>query len=182
MALVESAQPASATTTGSRPLSAQVTSSSRQAAPVTARYVILKRLARKDGGARYLALVHIGPGLDLRVSRHGRRIHDRRRAGNPPSSAPQRPAIRPGPPPQLRRVPPRESSKEIRKHTIIDHPVAACPDAARHLAAARRASRIRRRLEQHRSALRQLGPWARRGVQRHPPVTGGHGLSAKGGH
>jgi hypothetical protein len=29
-------------------------------------------------------------------------------------------------------VPPRESSKEVRRHPTVDHPVAACPDAARH--------------------------------------------------
>jgi ATP-dependent RNA helicase HelY len=57
----------------------------------------------------------------------------------------------------LRRVPPRASSKEVRKHPLVDHAVAACPDAARHLAAARRALRIRRRLEQHRAALRSSG-------------------------
>jgi ATP-dependent RNA helicase HelY len=57
----------------------------------------------------------------------------------------------------LRKVPRRESSKELRKHPVIDHPVAACPDASRHLAAARRAERTRRRLEQHRSARRRSG-------------------------
>jgi ATP-dependent RNA helicase HelY len=57
----------------------------------------------------------------------------------------------------LRKVPPRTSSKEVRKHPLVDHPVAACPDAARHLAAARRALRTRKRLEQLRAARRSSG-------------------------
>jgi ATP-dependent RNA helicase HelY len=40
---------------------------------------------------------------------------------------------------------------------VIDHPVAACPDAARHLAAARRVIRTRRKLEQYRTAKRSSG-------------------------
>jgi ATP-dependent RNA helicase HelY len=40
---------------------------------------------------------------------------------------------------------------------VVDHPVAGCPDAARHLAAARRAVRTRRKLEQYRSARRSSG-------------------------
>ncbi len=121
------------------------------------RYVILKRLARKDGGARYLVLATSG-----RVSTIGYRdvVDGSSIVAELEIPLPVRPKdrryvqdlLR-----TLRRVPPRESSKEIRKHPIIDHPVAGCPDAARHLAAARRAVRIRRRLEQYRSARRSSG-------------------------
>jgi ATP-dependent RNA helicase HelY len=117
------------------------------------RYVILKRLARKDGGARYLVLSTSG-----RVSTIGYRdvVDGSAIVAELEIPLPVRPKdrrytqdlLR-----TLRRVPPRESSKEIRKH----HPVAGCPDGARHLAASRRAVRIRRRLEQYRSARRSSG-------------------------
>jgi ATP-dependent RNA helicase HelY len=116
------------------------------------RYLILKRLARKEGGARYLALSTSGRVSTIRYKdivegssvaaeldvplpvkpKDGRYVQDLLRS--------------------LRRVPPRESSKEVRQHRVVEHPVAGCPDAARHLAAARRAVRVRRRLEQYRSA------------------------------
>jgi ATP-dependent RNA helicase HelY len=40
---------------------------------------------------------------------------------------------------------------------LVEHPVAECPDASRHLAASRRANRVRRRLEQHRALRRSSG-------------------------
>ncbi len=121
------------------------------------RYLILKRLARKDGGARYLVLATSG-----RVSTIGYRdiVDGSTIAGELEVPLPVRPKdrryvqdlMR-----ALRRLPPRESTKQIRKHPVIDHPVAGCPDASRHLAAARRAQRTRRKLEQYRSARRSAG-------------------------
>ena len=121
------------------------------------RYLILKRLARKDGGARYLVLATSG-----RVSTIGYRdiVDGSTIAGEMEVPLPVRPKdrryvqdlMR-----ALRKLPPRESSKLIRKHPVIDHPVAGCPDASRHLAAARRAQRTRRKLEQYRSARRSSG-------------------------
>ena len=121
------------------------------------RYLILKRLARKDGGARYLVLATSG-----RVSTIGYRdiVAGSTIVGEVEIPLPVRPKdrryvqdlLR-----VLRRLSPRESSKEIRKHPVIDHPVAGCPDASRHLAAARRAQRTRRKLEHHRSARRGSG-------------------------
>lgn len=121
------------------------------------RHLVLKRLARKDGGARYLVLATSG-----RVSTIGYRdiVEGSTIAGELEVPLPVRPRdrryvqdlLR-----MLRRVPPGESSKEIRKHPIVDHPVAGCPDAPRHLAAARRVQRTRRRLEQYRSARRGSG-------------------------
>jgi ATP-dependent RNA helicase HelY len=121
------------------------------------RYLVLKRLARKDGGARYLVLATSG-----RVSTLGYRdvVGGSSIAGELEVPLPVRPKdrryvqdlLR-----SLRRVPPRESSKEVRRHPVIDHPVAGCPDAARHLAAARRANRTRRKLEQYREARRGSG-------------------------
>jgi ATP-dependent RNA helicase HelY len=121
------------------------------------RYLILKRLARKDGGARYLALSTSG-----RVStiRYKDIIEGSTIAAELDVPLPVKPKdrryvqdlLR-----SLRKVPPRESSKEVRRHPTVDHPVAACPDAARHLAAARRALRTRRRLDQYRAARRSSG-------------------------
>ncbi len=121
------------------------------------RYLILKRLARKDGGARYLVLATSG-----RVSTIGFRdiVDGSTIPGELEVPLPVRPKdrryvqdlLR-----TLRRMPPRESTKEIRRHPVIDHPVAGCPDASRHLAAARRAQRTRRRLEQFRSVRRSSG-------------------------
>jgi ATP-dependent RNA helicase HelY len=121
------------------------------------RHLVMKRLARKDGGARYLVLSTSG-----RVSTIGYRdvVDGSTVAGELEVPLPLRPKdrryvqdlLR-----LLRKVPPLESTKQIRKHPVIDHPVAECPDASRHLAAARRAARIRRRLEQYRAARRGSG-------------------------
>jgi ATP-dependent RNA helicase HelY len=121
------------------------------------RYAILKRLARKDGGARYLVLSTTG-----RVSTIGFKdiIDGSTVAGELDVLLPVRPKDRRYVQDMLRllrKVPPRQSTKEIRKHPVIDHPVAGCPDAARHVAAARRAVRTRRKVEQYRTARRNSG-------------------------
>ena len=121
------------------------------------RYLILKRLARKDGGARYLALSTSGRVSTIRYKDiiQGSTIVAEVEVPIPVKPKDRRyvqDLLR-----SLRRVPPRESSKEVRKHPIVEHPVASCPDAARHLAAARRALRIRKRLEQHLAARRSSG-------------------------
>ncbi len=121
------------------------------------RYAVLKRLARKDGGARYLVLSSSG-----RVSTIGYRdgVQGSTIAGEIEVPLPVKPKdrryvqdlVR-----LLRKMPPRPTSKEPKKHPVIDHPVADCPDAVRHLSAARRAARTRRRLEQIRAAQRMSG-------------------------
>ena len=121
------------------------------------RYAILKRLARKDGGARYLVLSTTG-----RVSTIGYRdiVDGSTVAGELEVPLPVQPKDRRYVQDLLRilrKVPPRQSTKEIRRDPVIDHPVADCPDAARHLAAARRVVRTRRKLEQYRTARRSSG-------------------------
>jgi len=121
------------------------------------RYAILRRLARKDGGARYLVLSTSG-----RVTTIGYKdiVDGSTIAGELEVPMPVRhkdrryiqDVLR-----LLRKVPPRQTSKEIRKHPVIDHPVAGCPDASRHLAALRRAVRTRRKLEQYRTVRRSSG-------------------------
>lgn len=121
------------------------------------RYVVLKRLSSKNGGARYLVLSTTG-----RVSTMGyRQIPDTSQAvARIDLPQPFRPrdrrfvqdTVR-----LLRKVPPREGQKGPRAHLSVDHPVADCPDAAHHVSALRRARRLRIRLEQHRSMLRATG-------------------------
>ncbi len=120
------------------------------------RYVVLKRLARKDGGTRYLVLSTSG-----RVSTLSNReiLSGSRRAGTLDLPVPIRPrerrfvqeTLR-----RLRKLPPREGTKR-RADPVVSHPVAACPDAARHLGAARRAKKLERKLEQYRNARRTSG-------------------------
>jgi ATP-dependent RNA helicase HelY len=121
------------------------------------RYAVLRRLARKDGGARYLVLATSG-----RVSTIGHRdivdgsiIAGELEVPQPVKHKDRRyiqDLLR-----LLRKLPPRQTTKEIRRHPVVDHPVAGCPDASRHLAAARRAARTRRKLEQLRAARRSSG-------------------------
>jgi len=121
------------------------------------RYVVLKRLSSKNGGARYLVLSTSG-----RVSTIGyRQIPDASEAvATIDLPQPFRPrdhrfvqdTVR-----ALRKVPPGRSGRGPRSHMTVEHPVAECPDAAHHVSALRRARRIRTRLEQHRSLRRSSG-------------------------
>ena len=125
--------------------------------PRDGRYLVLRRLARKDDGARYLVLSTSG-----RVSTLGYRDVV---AGSVVSAEIELPS---GFRPKdrrfiqdtmrlLRKLPPASSNRHPRAPSGVDHPVAACPDAARHLAAQRRVLRTRRRIEQQRGALRASG-------------------------
>lgn len=121
------------------------------------RYVVLKRLARKGTGARYLVVGTSGrvSTLNYREILDGSSV-----AGEIDLPIPLKPkdrrftqeTMR-----RLRKVPPRESTQRRTSSQRIDHPVAECPDAASHLAAARKAVKTRRRLEQLRTARRNAG-------------------------
>ncbi|MDX1468425.1 MAG: DEAD/DEAH box helicase [Acidimicrobiia bacterium] len=120
------------------------------------RYAVLKRLSSK-GGARYLVLSTSGRVSTLSY----RQIPETSQtAGRIELSVPFKPrdrkfiqeTLR-----KLRRVKQRRSNRSPRIHTLVEHPVAECPDAARHVAALRKARRIRRRLDQYRSSLRSTG-------------------------
>ena len=125
--------------------------------PRDGRYTVLKRLARKNGSARYLVLSTSG-----RVSTVGSREipSASRRAGKLDLPTPLKPrdrrfvqeTLR-----RLRKVPPVNSDRSPQRRMLVEHPVAECPDASRHLAASRRANRVRRRLEQHRALRRSSG-------------------------
>ena len=121
------------------------------------RYAVLKRLARKNGSARYLVVSTSG-----RVSTVGSReiSSGSRTSGKIRLPVPLKPrdrrfvqeTVR-----RLRKVPPRDSDRAPKKHTVVEHPVAECPDASRHVAALRRANHVRRRLEQHRALRARSG-------------------------
>ncbi|MCZ6737131.1 MAG: DEAD/DEAH box helicase [Actinobacteria bacterium] len=125
--------------------------------PRDGRYTVLKRLAPKNGSARYLVLSTSG-----RVSTVGSREipSASRRAGKLDLPTPLKPrdrrfvqeTLR-----RLRKVPPVISDGSPQRRKLVEHPVAECPDASRHLAASRRANRVRRRLEQHRALRRSSG-------------------------
>ncbi|HIE21975.1 MAG TPA: DEAD/DEAH box helicase [Acidimicrobiia bacterium] len=121
------------------------------------RYAILKRLAGKGGGIRYLVLSTSG-----RVSTVGFRdiTAGSRVVGVIDLPSPLRPkdrrflqeSVR-----RLRKLSPREPRDVSPKRRAVGHPVAECLDAARHLDALRRARRTRRLLEQHRTLRRSSG-------------------------
>ena len=121
------------------------------------RYVVLKRLSSKNGGARYLVLSTSG-----RVSTLGQRQipETSEKVGDLELPRPFRPrdrrfiqqTLR-----MLRKVPPGRSVRAPRAHVKVDHPVAECPDAAHHVSALRRARRLRMRLDQQRVMRRTSG-------------------------
>ena len=121
------------------------------------RYAVLKRLSSKDGGSRYLVLSTTG-----RVSTLGyKQITDPSRlAGSIELPSPFKPRDRrfvQQMVKRLRKIPQPNGADTSMGHMLVDHPVAECPDAARHLSALRRANRVRRKLDQHRRLHRSSG-------------------------
>jgi len=120
------------------------------------RYLVLRRLARKDDGTRYLVMSTSG-----RVSTLGYRdiVDGSLVSGEVELPGTFRPRDRRFVNDTLRllRKVPSASNRAARAHPTVDHPVATCPDASRHLAAARRAGRTRRRIEAQQTANRISG-------------------------
>ncbi len=156
LALVESAQPTrhadSIASTLSEGAVVDVAGGARQG-----RYVVLKRLARKNG-ARYLVLSTSG-----RVSTLGYReiVAGSTHVGSMRLPRPMKPRDRRFAQETLRRlrkVPSEpKSTSRTPPNPLTNHPVASCPDAKRHLAAARQVKRLGRKLEQHRANRRSSG-------------------------
>src|SRR3990170_2627450 len=118
------------------------------------RYLVLRRLARKDDGMRYLVMSTSG-----RVSTLGFRdiVDGSLVTGEvelPGSFRPRDRRFVNDTLRLLRKIPPSVSDRAPRSDSTVDHPVATCPDASRHLAAARRAARTRRRVEAQQTARR----------------------------
>lgn len=121
------------------------------------RYAVLKKLSHKDGGVRYLVLSTSG-----RVSTIGNReiLHGTKIAGQIDLPGQVRPRDRrflQETRRRLRRLPVAPTTKTRGSNKGISHPVAECPDAARHVEAARKAERTRRKVEQLRSVMRARG-------------------------
>jgi len=122
------------------------------------RYAVLKKLAPKNGAIRYLVLSTSG-----RVSTLGHRQMrgDSRVSGEIELPVPFKPRDRRFTQETLRRLRKAPAKADPRSSRArVSHPVAACPDAARHVEALRRAARAGRRLER-RQAQR---PGAGRGL------------------
>lgn len=120
------------------------------------RYVVLKRLPRKDG-ARYLVLSTSG-----RVSTIGYKeiVSGSSHAAELDLQRPVRPRDRKyiqGTLRTLRKLPAPGKRATARSAPELSHPVASCPAASRHLASARRAKKLARKLEQYRTARRSSG-------------------------
>jgi ATP-dependent RNA helicase HelY len=121
------------------------------------RYAVLRRLSHKDGGVRYLVLSTSG-----RVSTIGNReiIHGTKIAGQIDLPGQVRPRDRrflQETRRRLRRLPVVSTTKTRESNKGIRHPVAECPDAVRHVEAARKAERTRHKVEQLRSVMRARG-------------------------
>ncbi len=117
------------------------------------RYAVLKRLSHKNGEVRYLVLSTSG-----KVSTIGNReiLRGAKIAGQinlPGQVRPRDRRFLQDTRRRLRRLPAAVASKTRKSN----HPVAECPDAARHVEAARKAERVRRKVEQFRSVMRARG-------------------------
>jgi ATP-dependent RNA helicase HelY len=126
--------------------------------PRQGRYLVLRRIRREGGGMKLLALSTSGRSIAL----GGKEVV----AGSAKSAtldlpAPFRPRDRRFQQDALRALRKVRStpgtSASPRAESNIDHPVAACPDAAVHLRWELRARRTRRRVDQMRAHLRQGG-------------------------
>lgn len=121
------------------------------------RYAVLRRLSSKDDGVRYLVLSTSGRVSTLRF----RDITAASQAlGKISLPTPFKPRDRRFINETLRRlrgVPSKRSDRSPQTHRLIEHPVADCPDASRHLAALRRVNRLNRRLEQQIAVTRGSG-------------------------
>lgn len=123
--------------------------------PRAGRFVVLKRLARREREPRVVALSTSGKTATL-----GRRevVAGTQKVGVLDLARPYRARdrrleqdlLR-----RLRKIPPTGPAVVSRPH--VDHPVAACPDAEAHLGALRRARRTARRIERLRAELDRVG-------------------------
>ena len=122
------------------------------------RYAVLKRLSSKNGGSRYLVLSSSGRVTTLGWKQISGASHEVGSIDLPHPFKPRdrrfiQEALR-----RVRRIPPRKSSRSpVPRPSLVEHPVAECPDASRHLAAIRRLARARKKLEQHRALRRSSG-------------------------
>jgi ATP-dependent RNA helicase HelY len=112
------------------------------------RYVVLRRLPAKDHGIRYMVLATSGRVSTIRF----RDITEASfRVGRITLPTPFKPRDRRFVQQTLRhlsKLPPSKAARSPKTKALIDHPVAFCPDAGRHVTALRRLARAERRMEQ----------------------------------
>ncbi len=121
------------------------------------RYLVLKRLTQEDGGARYLVLSTSGQVSTLGVKDIVSRSVVAGEVRLPSPVKPRDRGFLNEAKRRLRKVPPRPSTQQRAHKTFIDHPVAGCPDVAKHITVVRKAERTRRRLDNLVAARRSSG-------------------------
>ena len=112
------------------------------------RYLVLKLLGRKSGGSRYLVLSTSGRISTISGGATARRIVI---AGQVRLPRPIKPGDRSfvnEAKRRLRKFPSRAVGHHRTSVRTVEHPVASCPDAAKHLVAARRCEQIELRLSE----------------------------------
>jgi ATP-dependent RNA helicase HelY len=121
------------------------------------KYVVLRRLSSKDDGVRYMVLSTSGRVSTLRFRDITAASQSLGKINLPTPFKPRDRRFIEETLRRLRKVPPRRSERSPQTHMLVEHPVADCPDATRHLAALRRANRVSRRLEQQLASRRGSG-------------------------
>jgi ATP-dependent RNA helicase HelY len=121
------------------------------------RYVVLKRLSSKDGGARYLVLATSGRVSTLGYKQITDPSHLAAKIELPTPFKPRDRKFIQQTVKRLQKIPPVASDRSSKNHTLVEHPVAECPDASRHVSALRKANRIRSKLGQYRRLDRESG-------------------------
>lgn len=125
--------------------------------PADGRYAVLRRLPAKDQGTRYMVLSTSGRLSTLRSRDITAASHTVGRVNLPTPFRPRdrrfvQTTLR-----QLSKLPATAVSRSPKTKALVDHPVAGCPDAGRHLAAFRKLERLERRREQALSRRRSSG-------------------------
>ncbi len=121
------------------------------------RYAVLRRLPSKDEGARYLVLSTSGRVSTLRFRDITAASQSLGKISLPTPFKPRDRRFVEETLRRLRKVQPKRSERSPQTHKLVEHPVADCPDASRHLAALRRVNRLTRRLQQHLALRRSSG-------------------------
>lgn len=125
--------------------------------PADGRYAVLRRLPAKDRGTRYMVLSTSGRLSTLRSRDITAASHTVGRVNVPTPFRPRDRRFVQDTLRQLSKLPATAVARSPKTKALVDHPVAACPDASRHLAAFRKVERLERRREQALSRHRASG-------------------------
>ncbi len=125
--------------------------------PADGRYAVLRRLPTKDQGARYMVLSTSGRLSTLRSRDITAASHTVGRVAVPTPFRPRDRRFVQNTLRQLSKLPASAVARSPKTQALVDHTVAGCPDASRHLAAFRKIERLERRREQVLSRRRSSG-------------------------